>query len=942
MKEQAISFNAALEQDVTAFLNAQRASIPEEDTLKVDLHCHDLNSNVPDELWGRMLRLPETWTPTDDVVASLQANNCEALAITNHNNATSCWQLLDRGIDVLVGAEFTCTFPEYGINVHVLTYGFTPTQEAALLRHRKNIYAFLRYAAEQELPTVLPHPLFFYKAKKQPTPPELFEKFALLFERFEVLNGQRSPWQNLLTKTWIEQIDDEKMSQWQRKHGINPHDFTWNPYKKRMTGGSDDHFGVFAGSCGTYFHVPNKHELLQRLRPSELALAAIRQGHSIPYGSMSPAKLSLAFLDYFAQMVLYSEDPGLLRIALHRGSTKDKLFCLGISNVIQELRRHRHTMRFFSVFHEALRGKKPGFLLSLGTRRDFKPVLRQLEHLAVAKSGEGDAFLRAAETALPMIFEEISRVAFTRVESRAGRQEIRARKATKRTKPANSAEHSLLSLIQRVELPSQLRQLFSPEKKARRSQGISKISGRNEIGMSNINLATFLDDLTFPALAGSVLMGTSFISTQVLHANRPFLTDFAKNLGKYVPPTRVLWLSDTFGDRNGVSTVLEQSLSEIRRRNLPIDILTCSSSLVSGPNLIVTRPIKEFLLPELDSQPLRVPNIMEIQDIALRGGYDRVLCSTELCMGPVALYLKQAFSIPAYFYLHTDWLDYLRRRVRLDKSNMDRVRRLLRAFYQGFDGIFTLNSDHRAWLASSAMNIPHNRLFGTAHWAASHFCIEKGSDYPRNAETLRQAKGAQREVLYVGRLSDEKGVLELPIIYEELRRRIPSMCMTIIGTGPAERQLREQMPDARFVGWLSSEELVAYYNRASVLVLPSRFDAFGCVVLEAMSCGLPVAAYNTKGPKDIIQHNSSGILVDTLPQLIDGLTGLLLDQESRDSMAKQAELRSLAYDPESIMDDLLAQMGVGQAGRSKSVGAREEFALPAQRSGFATASHSPA
>ena len=116
------------------FLEEESSRFPEHEILRADLHCHDRNSDVTDELWGRILRIPETWLSTDDLVKCLKKNGSDAITVTNHNNARSCWDLLERGIDVLPAAEFTCTFPENDMQIHVLTYGFTPEQEEKLDR----------------------------------------------------------------------------------------------------------------------------------------------------------------------------------------------------------------------------------------------------------------------------------------------------------------------------------------------------------------------------------------------------------------------------------------------------------------------------------------------------------------------------------------------------------------------------------------------------------------------------------------------------------------------------------------------------------------------------------------------------------------------------------------------------------------------------------------
>jgi predicted metal-dependent phosphoesterase TrpH len=85
---------------------------PDKKLIKMDVHCHDRNSDSPDELWGRILGLRETWIETDELTKILLKNGAHALTITNHNNATSCWSLLEKGIDVLPAAEFTCQFRE--------------------------------------------------------------------------------------------------------------------------------------------------------------------------------------------------------------------------------------------------------------------------------------------------------------------------------------------------------------------------------------------------------------------------------------------------------------------------------------------------------------------------------------------------------------------------------------------------------------------------------------------------------------------------------------------------------------------------------------------------------------------------------------------------------------------------------------------------------------
>jgi glycosyltransferase involved in cell wall biosynthesis len=164
--------------------------------------------------------------------------------------------------------------------------------------------------------------------------------------------------------------------------------------------------------------------------------------------------------------------------------------------------------------------------------------------------------------------------------------------------------------------------------------------------------------------------------------------------------------------------------------------------------------------------------------------------------------------------------------------------------------------------------------------------------------------------LYTGRISKEKGVMELPGIAGMIRSIFPEVQVVVAGTGPAEDELKRAMPEAFYLGWVDREYLPALYIAADILVLPSRFDTFSCVVLEALSCGLPVAAYNTKGPRNILEASGSGFLVETAEEMAGKVVGFFLDQETQQAMKKAAFLRAEAYQSDKIMDRLLGDTGM--------------------------------
>jgi len=99
--------------------------------------------------------------------------------------------------------------------------------------------------------------------------------------------------------------------------------------------------------------------------------------------------------------------------------------------------------------------------------------------------------------------------------------------------------------------------------------------------------------------------------------------------------------------------------------------------------------------------------------------------------------------------------------------------------------------------------------------------------------------------LYVGRIAVEKNIEAF------LALDLPGT-KVVVGDGPARAGLEAKYPAVKFLGTLSGEPLARAYAGSDVFVFPSRTDTFGLVVLEALACGLPVAAYPVEGPRDVV------------------------------------------------------------------------------------------
>jgi glycosyltransferase involved in cell wall biosynthesis len=157
---------------------------------------------------------------------------------------------------------------------------------------------------------------------------------------------------------------------------------------------------------------------------------------------------------------------------------------------------------------------------------------------------------------------------------------------------------------------------------------------------------------------------------------------------------------------------------------------------------------------------------------------------------------------------------------------------------------------------------------------------------------VRVQEHAPPVFLYVGRVSYEKNLEAF------LSLDLPGT-KVVYGTGPLRERLQARYPEAHWRGHVPRQELPAIYSAADVFVFPSRSETFGLVMLEAMACGLPVAAYPVEGPLDVVGDSDGGVLHEDLRTA--ALEALLCSRHA-------ARARALTFDWQRVCDQFLAML----------------------------------
>ncbi|MGY4531980.1 glycosyltransferase involved in cell wall biosynthesis [Pseudomonas sp. TE3786] len=160
---------------------------------------------------------------------------------------------------------------------------------------------------------------------------------------------------------------------------------------------------------------------------------------------------------------------------------------------------------------------------------------------------------------------------------------------------------------------------------------------------------------------------------------------------------------------------------------------------------------------------------------------------------------------------------------------------------------------------SQAVLVTTERLRAEFHaWGLQRLGLwRKGVDLSRFQSPAAAQVPGRLIFLYVGRVAPEKnleGFLRLDLPGEK----------HVIGDGPQRAELESRYPQVRFLGYQHGHALALAYAEASVLVFPSRTDTYGLVMLEALACGTPVAAFPVAGPLDVLEQGVSGVMDEDL------------------------------------------------------------------------------
>lgn len=291
---------------------------------------------------------------------------------------------------------------------------------------------------------------------------------------------------------------------------------------------------------------------------------------------------------------------------------------------------------------------------------------------------------------------------------------------------------------------------------------------------------------------------------------------------------RILIVTDAWSPQvNGVVTTVRNTVRELQALRHDVGMIT--------PDGFRTLPCPTY--PEIR---LAVAAGTRVSRMIEEFEPDAVHIETEAPLGMAARRHCIAAGYPFTTAYHTQFPEFIHARCRLP---LGITYRAMRWFHDPAEAVMVPTPEMRRRLEQRG-------FVNLAHWS-------RGVDTDVFAPAERLPLQGRPIFLYAGRVAIEKSIEEF------LRLDLPGT-KWVVGDGPARAGLETRFPKAVFHGMKHGTDLAYFYQQADAFVFPSRTDTFGLVLIEAMACGTPVAAYPASGPIDVIRDPAVGVLSDDL------------------------------------------------------------------------------
>jgi glycosyltransferase involved in cell wall biosynthesis len=777
--------------------------------MKIDLHVHSKFSTRPSQWVLQKIGCPESFTDPLMLREIALEKGMSMVTLTDHNTIEGVLEIAHLP-DVFISEEITTYFPEDGCKIHVLAFDISEQQHREIQRVRLSVFDLVKLLRSEGIVHAIAHPLYSTNDRMNA---DHFEQLLLLFKNFE-LNGARDESQNRILKGILGKLRPRDMERLSNKHGIAP-GFS-DPWKKNLTGGSDDHSSL---------NIACKYTEVNAARTLKEFLGGVDKGDCFPHGTEA-TPLTMAYNLYSIAYQFYRK-----KFALDRYVHQDIFMRLLDNFLSTRNQKSGFKARVYFFINTRRQSKKPdkaAGIKQLLRHETQKLLLKDDGFLSIAKLGS------AKDTHLDeKWFEFVHHI----------------------------SNRTLLHFV---------------------NPFMDHLSGANVFDIfSSIGSAGALYSLLAPYFLSFSLFARDrevaenirlrFIQKGV----RKIEKDNAMNVGHF---------TDTFYETNGIAAILRQQVLLARKTGKNLTVVTCEER--NHPHMEGVKnftPIGVHSLAEYPEQKLFYPPFLEMLWFCYQKEFTHLQSATPGPIGLAALAIANILKLPIIGAYHASLPRYAGY-VTDDSAIEEFMWKYMLWYYNNMNFVYVPSRNSGDELTARGLPPEKIRIF------------PRGVDTDRFHPSKKDLQFLQQyidvdtfKLLYVGRVSREKGLPLLVRVFQHLSQSIHHISLVVAGEGPYLEKMKKALSGTRccFTGAIMGEPLEKLYATCDLLVFPSTTDTFGNVVLEAQASQVPVIVTDAGGPQENLIPEKTGIVVP-----------------AHDGPALAAAIKALIKNPEK-----LAQMG---------------------------------
>jgi glycosyltransferase involved in cell wall biosynthesis len=821
---------------------------------RVDFHIHSYASNVTDYYASNSLAIPESYSDPLENYRQLKSRGMDLVTLTDHNSIDGVRVLLDAGLpDVFISAEMTATFPENGCNIHVTAANISEAEFAEIDRLRGNVYEMVAYLDE--------------RIRTESSAPDA--RHIAYFMTHPLMSTQNRPYGR-----------EGALSLWHLERALLMFECLEVRNGTRAKSANDLTARLLASlNEKRILELSAKHDLQPKgAMPWRKAVVGGSDDHSGINPGRTWTEFAVAGERAQPNDVVDSIRRRITRTGgMHGGPVT-------LAHALVKLLYDGQHSRHRNASAQPVRMSDPiNLLLGVAFEKDSASLASRAGlRLRVALQGALGrplARLLRKDGSFERIFlEEAQRL----LREGAFRAQIAA---------AASTDDKIFLIIRTL-----LDRLFV------------RYAARIRSNPSG-DIVRALKE-TIALVSSNLLVSLPYFVTYAHQSADKLLTRDVRRAFDIQQDERLLLVTDTLFDVNGVALTLRKILREAEARGIDLTVATCLSEgeratklqepeiahQVAKGRLVIFPAIASFRMPEYPELQARVMSFLEFLRFAQEGGFTKMQISTPGPIGALGLLAAKTLGLETASTYHTNFPEYVEQYTR-DVSLEALAWKYMILFYHSVDEVvvpshFIARLLHKRGLRNRKLLVLdrwvdlerfHPRYRTPGFW--SRFGVED--------------EDARVKFVYVGRLGAEKNLDVLAKAFRALHAEHAHAHLLIVGDGPYRESLEALLVGlpVTFTGYLSGESLSRALASADAKLFPSTTDTWGNAPLEAQASGLPVVVSDRGGPQELMEHEVTGFRVaggDSKALLAS--MRRLMDPETRARMGREARAFAVAND----------------------------------------------